>query len=225
MIITDFHCHILPDFDDGAENIETSLAMIEKMKSQGVGRIIATPHFYAHDENSVDEYLIRREKAFDILMKSNPAVENIRLGAEIAIENGISSIKEIEKLAIQGTDYIMLELPYRNYSRWITDEIYNISCRYGLKIILAHINRYIGLYSKSQMAEILDMKAVLQVNNEAFRYFESRHFIKKLIKENHKIILGSDTHNMTSRPPDWDNLIKRVKPEIIEKSNNLIEFS
>lgn len=225
MIITDYHCHILPNFDDGADSPETSLAMIERMKNQGVGRIIATPHFYAHNEESVDEYIIRREKAFDIIMKSNPAIENIRLGAEITIENGISSIKGIEKLAFQGTDYILLELPFRNYSRWITDEIYNISCRSGLKVILAHIHRYREIYDKSQMAEILDMDTVLQVNNGAFRSLGSRIFINKLIKSGHKIIFGSDCHNMTTRPPDWDILIKRVKPEIIEKSNNLIKFA
>lgn len=222
MIFTDYHCHVLPAFDDGADSTETALAMIEKMKSQGVEKIIATPHFYAHEENSVDEYIIRREKAFDVLMKSNPAVENILLGAEVTIENGISSIKGIEKLAVQGTDYIMLELPYRNYSRWISDEIYNISFRYGLKVILAHIHRYTAFYDKSQFSEILDTGAVLQVNNGDLRSFRNRRFVNKLIKSGCKIVFGSDAHNMTSRPPDWNILIKRVKPEIIENSNSVI---
>lgn len=222
MIITDYHCHILPDFDDGADCLETSLEMIQTMKTQGVGKIIATPHFYAHAEESVEEYLKRREKASDILMQSNPAVENIRLGAEVAIENGISGIKDIEKLAVQGTEYILLELPFRNYSRWISEEIYNISCRYGLKVILAHIHRYTGIYDKSQMSEVLDMGAVLQVNNGALKNFGSRRFVKKLIKSGHEIVFGSDSHNMTTRPPDWDILLKRMKPEIIEKSNRLI---
>ncbi|MCM1507596.1 MAG: capsular polysaccharide biosynthesis protein [Ruminococcus flavefaciens] len=222
MMITDYHCHILPDFDDGSDSVETSLRMIEKMKSQGVGRIIATPHFYAHREESVDSYLERRKKAFDILKESNPAVENIMLGVEVAIENGISSLDGLEKLAFQNTEYILLELPFTNYSKWIAEEIYNVSCRYKLKIILAHIHRYRNLYSKSQLAEILEVGAVLQVNNEAFRTFGSRHFVKKLIKDGHEIVFGSDSHNMTSRPPNWDVLKKYVKGDIIEKSNSLI---
>lgn len=222
MMITDYHCHILPDFDDGSDSVETSLLMIEKMKSQGVGRIIATPHFYAHREESVDGYLERRKKAFDILRESNPAVENIMLGAEVAIENGISSLDGLEKLAFQNTEYILLELPFTNYSKWITEEIYNISCRYKLKIILAHIHRYRNLYSKSQLSEILEMGAVLQVNNEALRTFGSRHFVKKLIKDGHEIVFGSDSHNMTSRQPNWDVLKKYVNGDIIEKSNSLI---
>lgn len=223
MIITDYHCHVLPDFDDGSDSPETSLAMIEKMKSQGVGRIIATPHFYAHREDSVDEYLTRRQEAFDILINASPAVEDIRLGAEVAIENGLSELDSLEKLAVQGTDYILLELPFGNYSRRISEEIYNISCRHGLKVILAHIHRYRGIYNKSQMSEILDIGAVLQVNNEAFRTFGSRRFVKKLIRDGHEIVFGSDSHNMTSRPPNWDILLKRAKPEVIEKSNQLID--
>lgn len=222
--MTDYHCHILPDFDDGADCLETSLAMIEKMKSQGVGKIIATPHFYSHIENSVDEYLEKRQKAYDTLMNASPVVDDILLGAEVTIESGISELQNLEKLAVQGTDYILLELPFKNYSRWIADEIYNISCRYKLKVILAHIERYIGIYSKPQMTEVLDMGTVLQVNNSSVKSFRSRRFVRKLIKDGYKIVFGSDSHNMTSRPPDWNILRKRIKPDIIEKSDKLIDI-
>lgn len=223
-MITDYHCHILPDFDDGADSTATSFAMIEKMKSQGVERIIATPHFYAHREDSIDGYLERRQNAYNILMNASPVIENILLGAEVTIENGISEIKNLDRLAVQGTDYILLELPFRNYSKWIADEIYNISCHHGLKIILAHIERYRKIYSKPQMSEILDMGAVLQVNNSAVKSFGSRRFVRKLIKDGYDIVFGSDCHNMTSRAPDWDILLKQIKSDIIGKSDKIIDI-
>lgn len=49
-MLTDYHCHILPKMDDGSESVEMSIKMLEMMKLQGVDRIIATPHFYAHRE-------------------------------------------------------------------------------------------------------------------------------------------------------------------------------
>ena len=52
-MLTDYHCHILPGIDDGAQDIDTSLGMIEIMREQGVERLIATPHFYAHEERSL----------------------------------------------------------------------------------------------------------------------------------------------------------------------------
>jgi len=40
----DIHCHILPDLDDGADSLETSLAMAECAIADGITHVIATPH-------------------------------------------------------------------------------------------------------------------------------------------------------------------------------------
>lgn len=223
MILTDYHCHILPEIDDGSDSVETSLSMIETMKNQGVERIVATPHFYAHREKSVESYIEKRRESYEKLVSAEPAIKDIRLGAEVAVEHGISELDGLDRLAFQGTDIIMLELPYSSYSKWISEEVYNVSCRYGLKVILAHIHRYINFYTKSQMSEILDMNVIFQVNNEAFSSFGERRFVKRLIKDGYPVVFGSDSHNMTSRPPNWDTLLKKADTETIEKSCALLD--
>ena len=50
--MTDIHCHILPDIDDGAANLEVSLAMARLSAASGVDTIIATPHFGCDDVNA-----------------------------------------------------------------------------------------------------------------------------------------------------------------------------
>ena len=40
----DLHCHILPGIDDGAENLEASIAMAEKAIQQGITHILCTTH-------------------------------------------------------------------------------------------------------------------------------------------------------------------------------------
>ncbi|MBR2086968.1 MAG: capsular polysaccharide biosynthesis protein, partial [Oscillospiraceae bacterium] len=62
-MLTEYHCHILPGIDDGSDSAETSLKMVEQMKQQGVERIVATPHFYAHREKSVANFLAKRQVA------------------------------------------------------------------------------------------------------------------------------------------------------------------
>ena len=47
MSIIDFHSHILPGIDDGARNLDTSMAMLEQIREQKVDYMVATPHFYA----------------------------------------------------------------------------------------------------------------------------------------------------------------------------------
>ena len=58
----DFHCHILSKMDDGSDSINTSLAMLREEHTQGVNRVVLTPHFYCEEE-SIEAFLQRRKKA------------------------------------------------------------------------------------------------------------------------------------------------------------------
>ena len=220
--MTEYHCHILPGIDDGAKDVETSLAMIEMMKAQGVERIVATSHFYAHREKSVAEFLKKRQAAFDKI-RDKAAVKEIYLGAEVAIENGISELADIEKLAVEGTRMILLELPYRAYSKWMSEEIYNIGAEFNLKVMLAHVHRYLEYYSKDELEAILSTKAVMQINNEAFAGWREKKIVKRIIADEKRFAFGSDAHNLDDRKPNWDLLKKKVKPDVIELSDGILD--
>ena len=40
----DLHGHYLPGVDDGAENLETSLAMLRLAEADGIDTVVVTPH-------------------------------------------------------------------------------------------------------------------------------------------------------------------------------------
>ena len=223
-MLTDYHCHILPGMDDGAPDAGTALDMIDIMKEQGVERIIATPHFYAHEERSLTEYLLRREDAFESIAEFS-AIPNIILGAEVAIEHGISKIHGIEQLAIEDSDMILLELPFRDYEDWMSEEINTIASEYGLTIVLAHIHRYLTYYSPENFEKILKTDAVFQFNNDAFLLQRDRDLLKRLVKEKRTIIFGSDAHNTDTRCPNWDVCLEVCDPEILEASNDLLKVT
>lgn len=218
-MMTEAHIHILPELDDGAESVEVSRKMLEILISQGVEQIYATPHFYVHREKSVLDFLKKRQRAYEKI--GSP--KEIHLGAEIAVEHGISEIPDIEKLAFEGTDLILLEFPYTGYSSWMEEEIYNISVTYRLKPVIAHVHRYMNLFSKEQMESVLEMNVIFQVNNEAFGSFKQKRFVKKLIKEGYPIIFGSDSHNLSDRKPNWDLFQKKVSADVIKRSESILE--
>ncbi len=221
-MMTEYHCHILPGVDDGSDSAETSLKMAEIMKSQGVDKIIATPHFYAHREKSVSDYLEKRQAAFDSI-RDRLAIKDVHLGAEVAIEHGISELPGIEKLAVTGTRIILLELPYRAYEKWMSEEIYNIAAEYKLKVMLAHVHRYLPYYNRDEIEAILSSKSILQINNEAFTIWKEKKMAKKIMEEHSHFAFGSDAHNLTDRKPNWDLLQKKVKPDLINVSNNMLD--
>lgn len=228
-MLTDYHCHILPEFDDGAVDAETSLDMINIMKEQGVERIVATPHFYAHEERSLTEYLLRREISYEKIEElaavRNIFLPNMVLGAEVAIEHGISKIHGIDKLAIEDSDMILLELPFRDYEEWMSEEINAIRSGYGLTVVLAHIHRYMAYYTPENFEKILKTEAVFQFNNEVFFLERESELIKRLTDEKRSIIFGSDAHNTETRRPNWDIILERCDPELIKASDDLLPFT
>jgi len=224
-MFTDYHSHILPGIDDGSKNSGESLKMLETLASQGIERSIATPHFYAHKEKSVESFLEKRSKAFSEISGGSLPVKEIRLGAEVSIETGISEYSGIEKLAIEGTRLILLEPPYFRYIKTLPDEIYNISYDYKLKPVIAHIHRYADMYQKSEIEEILRLDVIFQINNEAFKSYTEKKLVRTLIKGGYPIIFGSDCHNMSSRIPNFDILLKKEKKlgYLIDKSNGIFD--
>ncbi|MBQ8928281.1 MAG: capsular polysaccharide biosynthesis protein [Oscillospiraceae bacterium] len=221
-MLTEYHCHVLPGIDDGSDSVETSLAMLSLMQAQGVERVVFTPHFYAHREASVEAFLEKRQAAFEAIRERSP-IREMHLGAEVAIEHGLSELPGIEKLAVSGTRMILLELPYREFRPWMPEEVYNLTAEFGLKAVMAHIHRYLAYYNKEEMERILDLNAVFQINNEAFGSLSQRSFVKKLIRQEYPLVFGSDAHDMKERRPNWDLLLRKCDSAVIEQANRRLE--
>ena len=207
--------------DDGAKDVGVSLDMMRLMRSQGVDRIVATPHFYAHRELDVADWLRRRQEAYDQIRATEIQFPELLLGAEVAIEQGISRLPDVEKLTLADTPYILLEFPYAPFANWMLEEVFALSQRYDLVPVLAHIHRYTHFYNRSQMAAVLQADALFQINTEAFRGFRERHFVMSLIRKGCPYLFGSDAHNMGERRPDWDVFLQKVKPDILNHAENL----
>ena len=220
-MLTDNHCHVLPGIDDGARDSEMALEMLEIMKSQGVERVVATPHFYAHREKSVKDFIRKRQAAYEKIREVSPLP--VILGAEVAIERGVSDLEDIRQLAFEGTSVILLELPYGSFKDWMIDEIDSFSADLGLDVMLAHVHRCAHYYNAEEMERILSLNVIYQMNNEAVARLKGKRMAKHLIKEGLPVAFGSDAHNLTDRRPNWDILSKKKFADYTEFSNNLID--
>lgn len=228
MFSVDFHSHILPAVDDGAKTLQDSLEMLDILSSQGIKSVVATPHFRAH-RDTVQDFLNRRAEAKKILDEKNNSNIKVYLGAEIAIERGISEIENISELAYEGTDCVLLEFPYRPFSNWMMEEIEYIAYGKGLTPVIAHIDRYYDFFSTSDFNDIFSMdKVIFQVNNEAFLGRRSRSIVKTLMKNHLPFVLGSDSHNLENRRPNFDVSIGalrkyEIQPAAAEFRHNFLK--
>ncbi len=205
----DFHSHILPGVDDGAKNVEMSIKMLRASAEQGVTDICLTPHFYAY-QNTPEKFLQRRARAaeelYSQLEKGVPGdVPKIRLGAEVNYFEGICQCEDLELLRLEGTDILLIEMPFMNWTDRMWRDIEEISSYPGVTVMLAHIERYLQYNAKRYLTNSKISGILIQSNCEYFTsgFFERRKALKQL---DDRIIdvLGSDCHNLDSRPQNME---------------------
>ena len=202
MFVIDFHSHILPGIDDGSNSLEMSEEMLRISSDQGVHVQVLTPHFYA-SRMDVDNFLRAREKAYQKLLPVAKRMGiNLRIGAEVAFFNNMSQSDKLDKFVINGTKVILIEMPFRQWTDRIVDEIELIADR-GYFPMIAHIERYFSYQrDKGPMERLLLMNRVIfQVNCESLNSLFRRGSIVKALEES-VFVLGSDAHNTDKRSPN-----------------------
>lgn len=230
--VTDLHTHILCGMDDGAKTPEESLQMLRQEQSQGVTRVVLTPHFY-RDRERTETFLARRETAMERLLdflETLPAEERqslpeLRLGAEVAWRPNMVHWENAGELCIGGTKNMLLELPFVPWHRSLCDEIYSFMGQTGISPVLAHMERYLPIQDKGQIREVLSLGLPVQMGTEAFLRFATRGGgLRGLKRWAH--VLASDCHNTESRPPNLGDAMAVVRKRLgADRAEEICRFA
>lgn len=222
MPVLDLHSHVLPGIDDGSPDVETSLEMLRLSAQQGVEAMAATPHFYAW-RNRVERFLRRRQRAFEQLAPHLlPGLPDLYLGAEVAFFEGISEAEMLEELTLEGTDVLLLELPFRPWSGRDLDEVEALIERRDFQVVLAHLERYL-MFSENRplLLELMDMPLQVQINAESLLSWRGRGRLLKWFRNDQAHLLGSDCHGVEHRVPNLGQgreiLRKKLGQDILDR--------
>ncbi len=205
--IIDFHAHILPNADHGCDSIEMCKKQLEMAKKAGITHIVATPHFYPN-EDSVESFLSKRERAYEMYKSINDAdkLPVVLKGAEVLVWKNMDKMKNIEKLCIEGTNTILIELPFsKRFGQEIIDTLMGIRKR-GLEIVLAHVERY----DKKEIAKLIEKGFFVQLNTYSVIMLGKRKLCKEYLSSNQVVALGSDIHGLKNRYKSFAKVIKKL---------------
>lgn len=215
--ITDFHSHILPQIDDGSASVEESLSMLRLLAEQGVSRVVATPHFYPNYDDP-ERFLTRRARAYEALlevMKEQPGLPQIILGAEVAFFHGMSESELLPQLTFEKKHCILIEMPPPPWSDAMYGELEAIRTKQGLVPVVAHVDRYINPLRTHRIPQRLAQLPVLvQANASFFLKPAAASMAMKLLKADQIQLLGSDCHNLTTRPPEMGRAVERIADKL-----------
>lgn len=244
-MMMDIHTHILPYMDDGASDIEESLALIQMLKEQGITSIVLTPHFYSHQEN-LSDFLERRQGSYKSLKRAvaefiqesdmtqeeksdseicsnNQPEFKMLLGSETYLSETLFSYDTISPLCIEDTKYLLLELPY--VEKWgpsVFKQIDRLIAKFDVAPIIAHAERYEASQRNTEKVfqELVDLGCMLQFNSHSVVNRLSRYSTLKLIKNGWMDFIGSDCHNLHNRPPEFD-----LYNEIIKRKLGKVQYA
>lgn len=224
---TDMHSHIIPGVDDGAPNLESSLAMARKFVLLGFKKLIATPHvmadFYRNTPDSINRGLdILREG----LLKNEIDLE-VEAAAEYYFdETFINKLDRKEVLGF-GDKYLLFELSYINQPPNLLDVLFKIQDA-GFYPVLAHPERYPYYHgSIENYLQIREYGCFLQLNTISLTGYYGKGVkstAENLVDHNCISFLGSDMHHLRHARALKDSLnTSRVEKLIAQgQLNNLL---
>ena len=200
--ITDIHNHILPGIDDGAQNIEDSIGLLEKFRDLGVIKFIATPHimndYYPNTPDTINNALSLLKKEIG----ENEKLRNteIRSAAEYMMDQNFLELMQTEKLLTLKENLVLVEMSYFQAPINLNEILFKLQTN-GYKPVLAHPERYAFYHTKdlSKYEELKNRGCLFQLNTLSLtpHYGSNMQKIAYKLLENGMInFIGSDTHRL-----------------------------
>lgn len=195
----DMHSHIIPGIDDGAPNLEASLALARRFVALGFKKVIATPHvmadFYRNTPDTIHKGLdILREG----LLKNEISLEVDAAAEYYFDETFINKLAKKEVLGF-GNNYLLFELSYINQPPNLLDVLFKIQDA-GFYPVLAHPERYPYYHgSIENYQQIKDYGCFLQLNTISLTGYYGKgvkNTAESLVDNNCISFLGSDMHHL-----------------------------
>lgn len=165
----DFHNHLMPAVDDGAQGDDDVRHALAAFVEQGVEAVITTPHL----DGSVTarpEVLAGRLEAFDVAWRrlvalardAHPGLELDR-GAEVKLDSPEPDLSDA-RVRLAGTPFALVEFPHLMIPPESARALFNLSAN-GWVPIVAHPERYAGIERRLDIVgEWRRVGARLQVN-------------------------------------------------------------
>jgi protein-tyrosine phosphatase len=199
----DLHCHILPDIDDGAKDMDEALKMCELARKDGINTIVATPHLNPGVYEPERELILAKVNELNRLNHVNlrilPGADN-RVHPEL-----LASIEKGQALTLNDNmRYILLELPAHFLFHQIKDLIRRLKDK-GMTPIITHPERHVqiqrNLYLLYEFIKAGTLAQITAMGITGEFGLEIKRLSKRLLAHNLIQVIASDAHSSSKRPP------------------------
>ena len=107
--LTDFHNHLLPGIDDGANSVEDSIAMIKKFNQFGITNFVASPHVMGEFYPNTPQTIL---PALELVKKNLPEGKSIKAAGEYMMDQYLIDQLEKQNVLNVTENYVLVEMSY-----------------------------------------------------------------------------------------------------------------
>ncbi|MBH0072602.1 capsule biosynthesis protein CapC [Pseudoalteromonas sp. NZS127] len=204
----DIHSHILPGIDDGAKNLNESLALLKLAQSDGITHMVITPHIHiGRFDNSAVQ--LRRDLA-DLKEHAKQAQITIKLAvaAEVRLDIELMALVKANKLPfignLAGANYLLLELPHSHVPPGY-DKFIDWLVKQNIKVIIPHPERNRDIQANPFYIEHLkQLGCEFQLTASSIEGGwgdKAKQISNDMLKGNLVNYVASDAHSVKRRPP------------------------
>lgn len=213
-MLFDIHAHIIPGVDDGANSYEEALTLLKAARNNGIGAVIATPHFYA-DMVSFEEYELETESRFNSLKQQADGLPELFRGYEVRYFRGISTSEYTRRLTLNGSEYILVEFPYgEDITDRMLGDIEDIYYNMNITPILAHIERYHKYNGFRNALRLIDDGIAMAHINATSLTDQFKKTAIRLLEAEYVSVIATDMHSADERPPVCDTALKEIEKQM-----------
>ena len=225
-IVVDVHAHILPNLDDGAENLDQSLSLLKELRDLGYQKVIATPHVMNGYYNNSAEKIQKTLNAVREMLDENEVVLDVDAAAEYYLDDELLyQIGQGKQLLTLDEEhrYLLFETSFVGKTSYLLEAVWKMK-KGGYTPVLAHPERYLYLQKDFEsLLRLANIGVLFQLNiNSLTGYYSkaAQEMAEMLINRKMVAFIGSDCHSQAQ----LDNLkIARQLPhyQILMKQNLL----
>lgn len=190
----DLHCHILPGIDDGAGDLEDSVAMARVAAADGIEAVCATPHIRHDHDVRIDE-LARRVEALNARLREEGVAVEVLAGGEVA-ETAVESLgaEELERVSLGGGRWILLEPAPGPLGDSLLRRVAGLAGR-GHRALIAHPERHLSGDLFERLAALVAAGGLVQATADFFLREDAAAGMLALARAGLVHVLSSDSHS------------------------------
>lgn len=195
---TDIHNHILPGIDDGARDVNDSLALVSQLNELGIKHFICTPHtmgdYYPNTPNTINAAAASLKKELAALGNKS----KIQASSEYMLDDQFHDHLQSKELLPFGESFLLIEISYLQPPINLEELLFSLT-HAGYTPILAHPERYSYYHKKPDYYnELKRLGCVFQLNALSLSNYYGQTVKKTalhLLENNQYNFIGTDTHS------------------------------